>query len=373
MAVIAQAGPPVNPKAPATQRFNVQDFGARGDGATDDTEAFQHALDACGGKKPCMVIVPAGRYLCRTLHISSHTRLQGQGDLPAGPPHESFSPKSVIILAPHVNADLLVNKEPATGNSDIQIRLLTLEGQSGLQRPKTNPCHGINFIHVAASLIEGCVIRDFEMDGIYLGAQGAGFGPSDNNVVRQCRLADNLRNGISITRGRGNIVEGCLVENNNKGAEQCPEVYGAGAIDVEPNAANDDCSDTIVRNCTVRENHFTGIQCVGPGRLSGLFIEKCDVESNAANGLTLIGRDGFLYAVRDCFISRNERLGLYIGGQISPSVTNNVIANNQWHGVLFDKGASDESFKDNRIEANAGDPIKYSSTAKPHTQRGPAE
>ena len=42
--------------------LNVRDFGAVGDGATDDTAAFQKALDEAG-KTGANVFVPAGRYL----------------------------------------------------------------------------------------------------------------------------------------------------------------------------------------------------------------------------------------------------------------------------------------------------------------------
>src|SRR6516164_2938036 len=47
---------------------NVKDFGAKGDGAADDTEAFIEALQSGrslpnGAKRPVSVYVPPGRYL----------------------------------------------------------------------------------------------------------------------------------------------------------------------------------------------------------------------------------------------------------------------------------------------------------------------
>lgn len=41
--------------------MNVKDYGAVGDGVTDDTAAFVYALAASDGKEP--VLVPAGKYL----------------------------------------------------------------------------------------------------------------------------------------------------------------------------------------------------------------------------------------------------------------------------------------------------------------------
>ena len=46
----------------AGRRFDVRRFGAKGDGATDDTAAFQRALDAAGKAPGSIVDVPRGNY-----------------------------------------------------------------------------------------------------------------------------------------------------------------------------------------------------------------------------------------------------------------------------------------------------------------------
>lgn len=43
---------------------NVRDFGAKGDGVTDDTEAIQAAFDYAVSKPECTVVFPAGTYAC---------------------------------------------------------------------------------------------------------------------------------------------------------------------------------------------------------------------------------------------------------------------------------------------------------------------
>ncbi len=60
------------------QRVSVKDFGAKGDGQTDDTAAFQRAIQAGKGK---IVFVPPGKYVLRDiLYIRiSNTVLQGAG------------------------------------------------------------------------------------------------------------------------------------------------------------------------------------------------------------------------------------------------------------------------------------------------------
>lgn len=87
----------------------ITDFGAKGDGLSDDGDAFQRALVAGSGT----VVVPAGRYLIgRTLRVP-------------GGVHLKLDAQAVMKLADGVaktNDDyLLTNANPTTGDADILI------------------------------------------------------------------------------------------------------------------------------------------------------------------------------------------------------------------------------------------------------------
>lgn len=59
-------------------RFHVTDYGAKGDGKTDNTDAFQRALDAAGKAGGYEVYAPPGRYLFEgSLKIPPATSLTG--------------------------------------------------------------------------------------------------------------------------------------------------------------------------------------------------------------------------------------------------------------------------------------------------------
>ncbi|MFC5648227.1 glycosyl hydrolase family 28-related protein [Paenibacillus solisilvae] len=58
--------------------FNAADFGAKGDGVTDDTQAIQDALDAAGNNGGGVVFVPAGRYrITGSLLVPTGVTLRG--------------------------------------------------------------------------------------------------------------------------------------------------------------------------------------------------------------------------------------------------------------------------------------------------------
>ncbi|CAH0345159.1 glycosyl hydrolase family 28-related protein [Bacillus sp. CECT 9360] len=62
--------------ANGVETVNVQQFGARGDGVTDDTQAIQQAINSSAGKT---VIFPEGTYMIKSLNLPSNISLQGQG------------------------------------------------------------------------------------------------------------------------------------------------------------------------------------------------------------------------------------------------------------------------------------------------------
>ncbi len=72
----------VKPTA-ATTFHNVLDFGAKGDGMTKDTAAFQAALDLCATNGGGTVTVPPGVYLIGSIVIGPNTtlRLEGRANL----------------------------------------------------------------------------------------------------------------------------------------------------------------------------------------------------------------------------------------------------------------------------------------------------
>jgi polygalacturonase len=141
--------------APSATR-RVQDFGAKGDGVSDDTAALQRALD--GGN--ATVVIPARTYLIRAaLQLDSNTTVRAD-------------PQAVIRLADHagnsVHVFLLKNRDEQAGNHDLKIEGGIWDGNNvnnprGL--PTELPCYtgaGMNFINVQRLTLQKLVIRNPE-------------------------------------------------------------------------------------------------------------------------------------------------------------------------------------------------------------------
>src|SRR6266436_4883006 len=59
----------------ASSTWNIRDFGANGDGVSLDTKAINQAIEACSTNGGGQVLVPAGSYVCGTIHLRSHITL----------------------------------------------------------------------------------------------------------------------------------------------------------------------------------------------------------------------------------------------------------------------------------------------------------
>ncbi len=77
--------------------YDVNHYGAKGDGLAKDTAAIQAAIDAAASRGGGVVLLPPGRYLSGTIHLKSNValRLCGGATLVASPDDADFDPYEV--------------------------------------------------------------------------------------------------------------------------------------------------------------------------------------------------------------------------------------------------------------------------------------
>ncbi|MFC4015311.1 glycoside hydrolase family 28 protein [Nonomuraea purpurea] len=64
------------PVASAQAEFNVRDYGATGNGSTNDDDAIDRAINAAGTAKGGVVVFPSGTYRSRTIHLKSDVTIR---------------------------------------------------------------------------------------------------------------------------------------------------------------------------------------------------------------------------------------------------------------------------------------------------------
>lgn len=189
-------------EAPAGQGFiNAHEFGAAGDGKTDNTKALQRALDAAGEVRGA-VFVPPGTYLTAELHMRPDTALVGI------PSWDYRSPGGSILRLADAGSSCLLNITGAWG--------ATMEGLALDGGELGNGVHGI-FLNKPdygkredAFRIERCQVARFSGDGVNL-TRAWCF------CVRHSMLAYNKGDGLSLRGWDGFLVDNWFSGNRGAG------------------------------------------------------------------------------------------------------------------------------------------------------------
>lgn len=213
---------------------SVKDFGAKGDGVTDDSRAFAAAMAVSR-----RVYAPASVYRVSNVAIPAGTIIYGDGD--------------ASVLRPALNTDRGVFTTDSGGAAQyvegVTIRDLKFRGDvatAGFSEQK----HLMTINGGKRWLIEGCTFEGFRGDAIYIGSGDAGGLERHNKniTVRRC-LFDGVnkdnRNAISVIDGDGVAIYRNRFVN-------CSRADMPGPVTVEPDLT----VFTVVKNIKVEDNHI---------------------------------------------------------------------------------------------------------------------
>lgn len=269
--------------------YNVKDYGAVGNGSTDDTTSIGNAMTAAKatGDATPVVFFPEGIYMVIQLSVPTGVVLQGVGSSVYGNGVNSDSPGwpvSVIKQKTGQNRDMILC---AIGANYQRFYDLGFDGNKYTTTNTTGNTLGRGLVVVddpsgsneAQQIIERCFFFNFADSGIYLGQH--------RRAVKVINCVSNYSasgDGITVTNSDSTIT-GCIFGSNAR-AGIC--MGTTTAVRWASFGNNISCGVTHVNNNDIYSN-LVGIS-VGKGSWGNMiYANGCDRHSN--EGVTVF--DGY--------------------------------------------------------------------------------
>lgn len=304
----------------------VTDYGAKGDGTTDDTKAFNDAINALtsGGK----IFVPPGTYMIEGWATGSVS------DYPLG----GIKVKSNITIEFLPGAKLKAKSTTKdnyailniTAASNVRIIGGELIGERGthIDDPNGQWGYGVAVVGSDNVSIEGTIARDCFGDGFYVGHNQAAGTESKRIRLLHCHADNNRRQGLSICGAIDVLVLGGSYRNT---IGHFPE----SGIDLEPNPGR------IVKNVKIINATLEGNR--GHGLQLGMACEAAIIVGNTANSNGLNGIYGgqcnhHIIENNECY--DNGESGLFLVDCHSNILNGNKFYHNQYHGAMIGNGTN---------------------------------
>jgi hypothetical protein len=280
----------------AADTVKVKDYGAVGDGVTDDTAALQAALtfDRLQGNPLTFgrgVEVTRGTYLVTSAITVGSSQ------------YVVFRPGVVLNFRPPVNVETtslftIANQDTVVmqGNGAV------INGYRSAANPATEGNAAAFFIYGSDNVdVSDFVINDMPTDGITVDGDDGASGVSQNVTLRSIVANNNRRNGLSIIAARGLRVIGGEFKNSN-GAPNGP----FAGIDIEPNAHTYSLEDVQLIGVQTSGNAGAGVQ-VTPGALAanaGNHFQVTIVGGSSYNDGALAGTAGLHFTNGGTFANK---------------------------------------------------------------------
>lgn len=260
-----------------------EQYGAVGDGVTDDTTAINRCLTARGA----CYLVPGRTYVCDAVALPANACIFSVGRY--GVLKQKAAPAGGSV------GMLYANSGAAGATLDnISIFGATLLGQVAAQG-FSQFVHLVSVNGVRNFTMENCLVKGFRGDGLYVGS-GINAGDERHNFnvrVVNCDfdgVNNDNRNGVSVLDVDGLLISACTFRN-------CTRPSMPGPVDLEP----DGNAFHILRNVRVEGNQF--VDCGGNYALIGVLLPA--VVTNTARSIHILRNKSTNYTGTGAFVTFN--------------------------------------------------------------------
>ena len=241
--------------------FNVKNYGATGNGTTDDTAGLQAAINALSTAGQGLLYFPSGAYRIDTslnLQNLSNFEIRGTG-------------ATLMALSSEESADSNGDLLRVDGCSNFTLSGLTFDADSAQRTQTENPSSlwlqgDFNF------RVTNCAFNNTVGDAIDLCALSASIDATADHdgLIEGCSINSAWRNGISLVHGSRINIESNLFQNISGTAPQA-------GIDIE---ANSNDTDGANRDITIDNNRFQNIAETGVAVPSSMAPYDVTIDSN---------------------------------------------------------------------------------------------
>jgi hypothetical protein len=271
----------------ARESVSVKDFGAVGDGVTDDTAAIQAAINSLGTFGA--VVFPSGTFKFSGITISNSISIEGSG----------YQNGATRFLNPTAT-----------------IPFFTVTGASGVSFSKFYASASVTRTNGAFISISGSSrvkFSDFYMSGHYIGLS---INSSDNIVIDSFSMFDAVLGAIQV--GNSGRVENCSINNGYIKNQTTAATFGvfAGFVDVmslgaglviinqgscfKISPASGQVASLVDAYGTVFDTATKGVEIVPTGTGK---VERCDFVGgwygeNSGTGFDIDGTSGYVSGIR---------------------------------------------------------------------------
>ena len=278
---------------------NVKDYGAKGDGITLDTEAFQKAIDAGG-----MVYVPEGEYIVGTLYLKSNGGLHlATGSVLKGSHRrEDYNADDFCVQNRAAVSEWATGAHMIVALEQKNIVIEghgTIDGQGNYWMNEKNTIPGYPVAedrdYKPNPERPGQMIFICECENISINNVNIVNGPFWHVFLHGCSNADLRGLKISGDRPRwtndGIDIDCC----SNVTVSDCIIDVGDDALtlrgNIEPLKNQKICEKIVVTNCVLRAHRDYGIRIgVGDGEIRDSIISNCIIEAPNCCGVGIMGR-----------------------------------------------------------------------------------
>ena len=253
--------------------INVKDFGAKGDGITDDTNAIQDAIyyvEMVGGGT---VLIPNGTYMILA-HVDGYigNYLRDQGGI-------AMKDNVHLKLSKGASLKAITNGMPqyqiirAYKKKNITIEGGTIIGERTSHTGTTGEWgYGISLQGGESLTIKDLTVKDCWGDGINLQFVADTIDIPTNVLISGVTSTNNRRQGMSVEGVINLTVRDSKFTLTNGTAPQC-------GVDIEPWSTNSKVENVLFDNCEFTDNNSSGMLIMGR-MISKVKLDNCYFKGN---------------------------------------------------------------------------------------------